>query len=59
MPFRQVVSVSLVVSYCEDTCLGPECAVDRRTIDVVVLVVRAVVEKQRVGPVAKCLRKVA
>jgi len=29
--------------------IGPECALDRRAIDAVVLVVHAVVEEQRVG----------
>ena len=40
------------------TCLGPECTVDRRAIDDIVLVVRAVTEKQLVSLVAKCSRKV-
>ena len=43
------MSVCIVVSYCGDTCLGPECAVDRRATDDIVLVVRAVVGQQRVG----------
>ena len=42
-----------VVSYCGDACLGPGWPVDMRAIDVVVLVVCAVVEKQRAGLVAK------
>ena len=34
------------MAYCGNTCLGPECAVDRCAIDTVVLVVHAVVGKQ-------------
>ena len=37
--------------------IGPECALDRRTIDAVVLVVHAVVGEQRVDLVSEVLEK--
>ena len=41
--------VTVTATRLRGTCLGPECAVDRRAIDAVVLVVHAVVGEQRVG----------
>ena len=43
------VTVTRLRGISGDICLGPECAVDRRAIDAVVLVVHAVVGEQRVG----------